>query len=102
MEEFFKRFPQLSEDFVMQLDYQSLVKCKEASRQIRKFLGRGRLLYTQVILKYIKKFEEYKEDWRKVLKKSSVEFIKEVATTVLIFSEKNHKFNRFAISKKWI
>ena len=47
------RFTLLAEDVMKNIDYQSLVKFKEASRDICEFLDNGRVLWKQIILKNI-------------------------------------------------
>ena len=53
MEEVCERFPLLAEDIIKEMDYQSLTKLKEASREICNFLDDGRVLWKQMILKNI-------------------------------------------------
>ena len=53
MEEVIERFPHLGDKIMKELDYQSLVKCKEASRELCEFFDNGRVLWKQMILKNI-------------------------------------------------
>ena len=53
MEEVCKRFPLVAEDVIKNIDYQSLTKFKEASRDVSEFLDNGRVLWKQMILKNI-------------------------------------------------
>ena len=46
-----KRFPILAEDVIKKIDYQSLTKLKEASRDVSEFLDNGRVLWKQMCLK---------------------------------------------------
>ena len=46
-----KRFPILAEDVIKKIDYQSLTKLKEASRDVSEFLDNGRVLWKQMCFK---------------------------------------------------
>ena len=54
MEEECIRFPFMAENILKNLDFMSLVKCKEASRKMKECLDKGRVLWKQMILKNIK------------------------------------------------
>ena len=53
MEEACIRFPLVAQKVLKEIDYQSLTKLKEASRNISEFLDRDRILWRQIILKKI-------------------------------------------------
>ena len=54
MEEICKRFPLLVEKILKNLDYQSLIRCKEVGLSMCKVLDNGRVLWKQSILNKIK------------------------------------------------
>ena len=53
MEEVCQRFPLVAEKIFRNLDHKSLTTCKEASRKLKDSLKKGKLLWKQMILKYI-------------------------------------------------
>ena len=48
-----KRFPHLAENIFDKVDYQSLVKCTEVSKNMNKFLETRKVLWKQMIIKRI-------------------------------------------------
>ena len=53
MEEVCRRFPHLVPKIMIKIDYQSLVKSNEASREISEFLKHGKVMWRQMIQKNI-------------------------------------------------
>ena len=98
------RFPSVIELVLDNLDDKNLVNCREASREMSKFLPKGRI---RIIKHYSAKFESFENSWRqvinkasvenswrKVINKTSVEVIKEVQD----FFGRSHKSDGFIIA----
>ena len=81
MEGLCKRFPLLVEMVFENLDDESLVKCKESSREINHHLQNQRFYWIRII-KTHGNFKEFADSWKKVVCKTPVETVKELALTV--------------------
>ena len=108
METFCKRFPVVSVLILDCLDGKSLIKCKEASKVICQFIEGERFHWIRIIMKHIYKLEqngiklskggkkiklsltmEYQTLWKKVIHKTPVENLRQLAIMVQRFF-KNH------------
>ena len=49
MEDISKRYPLMAAKVLMAIDYESLYKCKEASREMNRYLQNERVLWKQMI-----------------------------------------------------
>ena len=91
------RFPHLASNIFDQLDNQSLVNCKEASRKLDNFFGNEKFFWLRIIHKYRGNFVEFKATWNKTLKKSPAILVKELTLATHNFFEKySHRF-----AKQW-
>ena len=61
------------------VDYQTLTKCKEADRKTCEFLNNGRFLWVQMIRKNITPLNQYREEWKIIIKKTPVHMIRPIA-----------------------
>ena len=59
------------------VDYQTLTKCKEADRKTRQFLNNGRFLWVQMIRKNVTPLNQYREEWKNIIKKTPVHMIRQ-------------------------
>lgn len=65
------------------LDNQSLINCKEASREISEFLESERFFWITILRSYQNNFNEFKEAWKEVINKTSIEMVKQLAVAAL-------------------
>ena len=91
------RFPHLASNIFDQLDNQSLVNCKEASRKLDNLFGNEKFFWLRMIHKYRGNFVEFKATWNKTLKKSPAILVNLLALATHNFFEK--KSSRFA--RQW-
>ena len=75
-----KRFPHVSQRILKNLDDQSLIRSKEATRLIAKFLENEKFYWIRIIKKHDKNFEGFQESWKEVLGNSPVDIVKQLAT----------------------
>ena len=66
-----KRFPLVNQRIFQNLDGQSLIRIKEASRDISGFIENERFFWIRLIKKYSKKFEGFEESWNEVIHKNN-------------------------------
>jgi hypothetical protein len=79
MEYICRRFPVLGEMIYERVDYQTLTKCQEADRKTCEFLKNGRFLWVQIIRKNITPLNQYREEWKIIIKKTPVHMIRPIA-----------------------
>ena len=108
METFCKRFPVVGVSIMNCLDDKSLINCKEASKDFCQFIEEERFHWIRIIMKHIYKLEqngiklskggkkikllltmEYQTLWKKVIHKTPVENLRQLAILVQRFF-KNH------------
>ena len=108
MEIFCKRFPVVGVSILKCLDDKSLIKCKEVSKDFCQFIEEERFHWIRIIMKHIYKLEqngiklrkrgkkiklsltmEYRTLWKKVIHKTPVENLRQLAMMVQRFF-KNH------------
>ena len=68
------------------LDDQSLIRTKESSRKISGFLDDERFLKIRIINIYVEHFEGFEDEWKRVVRKTSTDFIKGKFFSETIFS----------------
>ena len=64
IEDVFKRFPHISESVFNELDNQSLINCKETSKELSAFLDKERFLWIRVLRNYSKHYQTFKDSWK--------------------------------------
>ena len=82
MEDLGKRFPLISQIILNNVDNKSLTIFRKASRENSNFLDSERFYWIRNIKKYSANFEEFQEAWKKVVNKTSVEFLEDLAINV--------------------
>ena len=97
MEGLCKKFPLLGKLVFENLDDESLVKFKESSREINNHLQNERYYWIRIIKKHGQYFEKFADSWKKIINKTPVETVKELALTVegyFNFSDFNENGNQ--------
>ena len=80
MDNFWRRFPLASETILKSLDFISLVRSREASREISEFMDRyGKNFWIKSIKSLQKNFKGYEEFWKQITSKIPVAVLKEIA-----------------------
>ena len=85
MDQLLSRFPDIAEDIFENLDDESLVRCKEASRSMSSFMDEDNKFWKRIIRKYLNNLEtnDFKKSWEFLidLKQTGPEMFKELETT---------------------
>ena len=81
----FKRFPRVAQAILKTLDDQSLMRSKEASKEIAKFFENSRFIWIRFIKKYKRHFGRFKKTWKNVIANAPVKIVKELAIAVDTF-----------------
>ena len=82
MEDLCNRVPLISKSICKELDHVSLVKFKETSREINKNLKSERFYWINVLRAYNCFHGDFKDFWVKVVKRTPVEFVKEIVIII--------------------
>ena len=82
MDELCQRFPSMVQKILNHVDNETLINFKEAGRDNAAFLENERFYWIRIIQRYNCLIGELQEVWRKVVRKSPKEIIKELAITV--------------------
>ena len=82
MEILCQRFPHLSKSILNNLDNQSLMKSKEASREIFQFLENERFYWIRMIGRKYLNFEGFQESWNQAIHQTPFDVLKELANEV--------------------
>ena len=85
MEDLGRRFPLISQIILNNVDDKSLTNFRKASRENSNFLDNERFYWIRNIKKYSSNLEEFQESWKKVINKTPVDFLKNLATDVQSF-----------------
>ena len=85
MENIFEKFPNLGGNILHCLDNKSLVRFKKASRRWMNFTDQQKTFWIRLIEKHIGKTETFTDDWKKVVFKTPVQIVKELAVAVKKF-----------------
>ena len=99
LEDFFDRFPHLTEEIFGHLKSTSLAKCREVSKIWQNYLDQQKLLQARIIRCTIEKHDirnqgHFEESWEKVLNKSSTKMVFDLGIVL------KEAYN-FLIDKKW-
>ena len=84
IEEIFARFPHLSEAIFVRLDDRSLASCREVNKTWQEFVDCQRIYWIRKILKYANPQSKFHEEWKTVVEKTPIRFLKRFATFVWI------------------
>ena len=93
MDEIFQRFPLIAQKILNHVDNKTLINFKKVSRNNANFFEKERFYWIRIIQRYNCLFGELHEVWKKVVSKTPVGIIKELAVAV-------HQFP-FKLSKKY-
>jgi hypothetical protein len=86
MEDLCQRIPLVAVMIFKELNNQSLIKSKDASRELSLFMCNERFYWLRIIKNYNKNFLEYQVLWKKVLEKTPVSIIQQIAYAIQSFS----------------
>ena len=62
------------------LDDQSFLRSKKASREVKKFLEDSKSLWIRILRKYSGSFKEFQESWKEAIRKIPVDMVKKLTT----------------------
>ena len=96
----FKRFGVAGAMILDNLDDQSLVRSKAASKEIAEFLENEKFYWMRIIIKNKDKFQGYEESWKEVINKIPVNRIKELGISVLEHVEDVGKVSSLHVGAK--
>ena len=82
MEEVCQRFPLIAQKILNHVDNETLINFKEADRTNAAFLEKERFYWIKKIRTYNGLFGELQEVWKKVVRKTPLEVVKEIAIAV--------------------
>ena len=85
MENILARFPHLGKLVFNNIDNQSVINLKEASRDVSEFMEIDRFFWIRILKKYGKNFDKFKESWKEVTKKTPLEKVKQIGMAVKTF-----------------
>ena len=85
MENILARYPHLGKLVFNNMDNQSLINFKEASRDVSEFMENDRFFWIRILKRYGKNFVKFKESWKEVTKKTPVEKVKQLVLAVKTF-----------------
>jgi hypothetical protein len=85
MEELCQRFPLIAQKILNHVDNETLINFKEAGRNNDDFLRKERFYWIRIIQRYNCLFGKLHDVWKKVVRKTPIEIIKELAVAL-------HKF----------
>lgn len=88
MEILVRRFPLASSMIFKNLDDQSLIRSKEACRSMANHLENGKLIPLRIIKIKVRNANQFKESWKQVVDKISVDIAKQLAVAVQKFSRR--------------
>ena len=97
MKTFSLKFPKLSERIFQQLNNKSLLKCKRINRNWYKCIDNHRIQWIRKIEKIATNFDQFRNEWKMVVKGISLENLKKICTILL--RKKNQGYQRFGISR---
>ena len=84
----FKRFPVVGGMILKNLDSKSLVRSKEASREIAEILENKKFYFISTLRNYIGYFKEYKKSWNEVIHKAPIKILQQLTIAVQLFFKK--------------
>ena len=82
IEEIFARFPDLSECIFIRLDDRSLASCREVNKTWKGFVDIQRIYWIRKILRYANPQSKFHGEWKMILDKTPIEFLKRFAAFV--------------------
>ena len=88
MKEFCQRFPLMAQKILNHVDNETLINFKTAGRNNDNFLRKERFYWMKIIQMYNFLIGDLHEVWKKVVRKTPVEIIKELVVAVHQFTQK--------------
>ena len=85
LENFCLRFPQLGDKIIDELNPQSMENCKRLSRFWQNQIDESRIYWIRIIQSHTKNFNQYKDEWTIVTKKTPLKVLKKLTTALYIF-----------------
>ena len=85
MENILARFPHLGKLVLNNMDNQSLINFKEASRDVSEFMENERFFWIRILKRYGKNLVKFEESWKEATKKTPLEKVKQLVLTVKTF-----------------
>ena len=82
IEEIFARFPKLSECIFTRLDDRSLASCREVNKTWQEYVDIQRVYWIRKISRYANPQSKFHREWKMILDKSPIKFLKQSAATV--------------------
>ena len=82
MESLSQRFPLMAQKIMNHVDDKTLINFKETGRNNADFLGKERFYWIRIIQRYNCLIGELQEVWKKVVRKTPIEIIKELAVAI--------------------
>ena len=92
MEDLCERIPLIRDLIFKNVDNQSLINCRIASKRLQQLLDEDKNKWIRIILKYQSDFKYFKESWKKVLSKTPTSIVKKLSLAV-------HELNEQLVSK---
>ena len=97
IEDVFNRFPHINESIFNELGNQSLINCKEASRELSKLLEQERFFWIRILRNYSKHYQTFHDFWKMATNRTSIEIVKHLAvatkTSAWINQRSRFQFN---------
>ena len=85
LENFCLRFPRLGDKIIDELNPQSMENCKRLSRFWQNQIQESRIYWIRIIQSHTKNFNQYKNEWTIVTKKTPLKVLKKLTTALYIF-----------------
>ena len=92
IEVFCNRFPLVTNNLLDMLDNTSLLRCKEANRELNQFIKNEKNIWLRIIRLYKGNIIGFEDSWKKTIEKDSVDNIKQLALASQIFFKRETKF----------
>ena len=90
MENFWRRFPLASKKIFKNLDNQTLVISKEASKTIDEVLRNEKYYFIRIIKDHQRQFEGCEGSWKEVIKNCPIEMLRQLTVAMLEFFKSNN------------
>ena len=95
MEDLCRKIPLIRQSIFKELDDQSFVNFKDASREISNPLRKERFYWIRVLRKYNYLMRDFKDYWAKAIKKTSAEFVKQIVILIDPFLKYQFIYDRY-------
>ena len=89
---FINRFPLVSNHLLDLLDDTSLLRCKEASRELNNFIKNEKIIWLRIIRLYKENTIGFEDSWKQTIEKDCVNNVKELALATQNFFKDEQRF----------